>query len=136
MADGRCERGDLCASSAAQVPRRRFAGVVAIGEHDHVAHIARQIESAQSGSRKRRPGRISGRLHGGEAGFDALADHQHIAGRGEPHGAAAAWTEHHLLRIDRRLAPPITGKEGAMDGKRRLVSAACHKRHHRRPDAA
>ena len=38
-----------------------------------------QIESAQPGGRKRRPGRMAGRLHGGEAGLDAFADHQHVA---------------------------------------------------------
>ena len=37
--------------------RRRFAGFVAIGEHDHVANVARQIERAKARGRKRRPGR-------------------------------------------------------------------------------
>ena len=56
--------------------------------------------------------------------------------RGEPHRAAAARTEHHLLRIDRRLAAAVAGKEGAVDRERRAVGAARHQRHHRRPDAA
>ena len=37
------------------VARRRLAGIVAIGEHDHVANARRQIERAQAGGRKRRP---------------------------------------------------------------------------------
>ena len=59
-----------------------------------------------------------------------------VARLGEAHRAAAAWTEHHLLRIDRRLAAAIAGKEGAVDRERRSVRAARHQRHHRRPDAA
>jgi hypothetical protein len=34
------------------------------------------------------------------------------------------------------LPPPSTDKEGAMDSERRSVRAACHQRHHRRPEAA
>ena len=70
-----------------------------------------QIESSKPGSRKRRPRRMAGRLHGGEAGLDALSDHQDIAGWGEPHSAAAAGAEHHLLRIDRRLADPSRARK-------------------------
>ena len=58
------------------------------------------------------------------------------AGCGEAHRAATAWTEHHLLRIDRRLAAAVAGEEGAVDRERRSVRAARHQRHHRRPDAA
>ena len=95
-----------------------------------------QIEGAQPGGRERRPGRMAGRQHGGEAGLDAFADHQHVAGLGEPHGAATARAEHHLLRIDRRLAGAVAGEEGAVDRQRRAVGAARHQRDHRRPDAA
>ena len=62
---------------------------------------------------------MAGRLHGGEAGLDAFTNHQHVAGFGEPDRAATAGTEHHLLRIDRRLAAAVAGKEGAVDGDRR-----------------
>src|SRR4029453_11763713 len=94
--------------SPCAVTRSRLAGGVAISEHDHIAHIFRKTETPESGSRERRPRRISGRLHGGDAGLDALTDHQHIARVGEAHCTAAAWTEHHPLRLDRRLAPTIT----------------------------
>ena len=57
-------------------------------------------------------------------------------GSAEPHRAATAGAEHHLLRIDRRLAAAIAGEEGAVDRQRRAVHAARHQRHHRRPDAA
>ena len=97
---------------------------------------SRQIEGAQPGGRKRRPGRMAGRLHGGEAGLDAFADHQHVARLGKAHRAATAGAEHHLLRIDRRLAAAVAGEEGAVDRQRRSVRAARHQRHHRRPDAA
>ena len=96
----------------------------------------RQIESAQPGGRKRRPGRMSGRLHGGEAGLDTFPDHQHVARIGEAHRAATAGAEHHLLRIDRRLPAAIAGEEGAVNRERRSVCAVRHQRHHRRPDAA
>ena len=65
-----------------------------------------------------------------------FADHQHVAGLGEAHNAAATRAEHHLRRIDRRFAAAVAGEEGAVDRERRAVRAARHQRHHRRPDAA
>ena len=63
-----------------------------------------EVESAAQAGRPRR-------LHGGEAGLDALPDHQHVAGWRKPHSATAAGPEHHLLRIDRRLARRRRGQE-------------------------
>ena len=86
------------------IPRRRLAGFVAIGQHDHVADVLRQIEAAQPGGRKRGPGGMAARQHGGEAGLDTFADHQHVPWLGEAHRTATAGAEHHLLRRDRRLS--------------------------------
>ena len=41
--------------SPCAVTRRRLAGFVAIGEHDHVAHVVRQIESTQARMSKAPP---------------------------------------------------------------------------------
>ena len=79
---------------------------------------------------------MAGRLHGGEAGLDPFADHQHVAGFGKAHRAATARPEHHLRRIDRRFAAAVAGEEGAVDRERRHRFAVHHQRHHRRPDAA
>jgi hypothetical protein len=86
------------------IARRRLAWVISIGKHDHLAHLVRQLEGAQPGGGEGRPSWLAGRHHGGKAGLDAFADHQHVAQRGEPHRAATATAKHHLLRIDRRLA--------------------------------
>ena len=80
------------------IARRRLAGFVAIGEHDHVADVVRQIESPKPRCRKRRPCRVAGRLHGGEAGLDALADHQHVAG--------SAQAARHRRGMDRASSSP------------------------------
>jgi hypothetical protein len=118
------------------IARRHLARIVAIGEDNHVACSIRQIEGAQPRGGECRPGRIAGGQQGGEAAFDAFADHEHVARRGEPHRAATAWAEHHLLRIDWRLAGAVVGKEGAVDCKRCVVLPARHQRDHRRPDTA
>jgi hypothetical protein len=111
------------------IPRRRLAGLVAIGEHNHVARIARQIESAKARGRARGPCRISRRLHRGEAGLDAFADHQHVAEISEAHHAAATRPEHHLRGIDWRLSVPVAGEEGAVNGDPFRISAARYERH-------
>ena len=90
---------------------------------------------AKARGRKRRPGGISSRLHRGKAGLDAFADHQHGARLGEAHCAAATRPEHHLLRIDWRLAVAVAGEKGAVNGDRRSGRAVRHERHHRGPDA-
>jgi hypothetical protein len=117
-------------------PRRRFARIVAIRQHDHIAHLAREIERPKARGRKRGPCRMVGRLHCGETGLDAFPNHQHVPGIGETHCAAAAGTQHHLLRMDWSFAATIAGKEGAMDGNGRSIYAVRDQRHHRRPDAA
>ena len=64
-------------------------------------------------------------LHPGEAGFEAFADHQDFTGFGEANHAAAAGAEHHLLRLDGRLALTIAGKIGPVDRDGRAIDAAC-----------
>ena len=91
---------------------------------------------AKARGRKRRPGGVSRRLHGRKAGLDPFADHQHVAGLAEAHCAAATRPEHHLRRIDWRLAAAVAGEKGAMNGDRRSGGAVRHERHHRGPDAA
>src|SRR4051794_21881919 len=46
------------------------------------------------------------RLYDGKTGLDALPYHQETGRGAEPHGTGAAWTEHHLRRLDRRLPLP------------------------------
>jgi len=118
------------------VPCRRLPGFVTIGQHDHVAHVVRQIESAQPGSRKRRPGGMPSCQHGGETGLDAFPNQEHVARIGETDGAATARAEHHFLRIDRRLSRTITGEEGAMNREWGIAEAARYQRDHPRPNAA
>src|SRR5262249_23706724 len=100
------------------------------------AHVVRQIESAQPGSRKRRPGGMASCQHGGETGLDAFPNQEYVPRIGETHGAATARAEHHFLRIDRRLSRTITGKEGAMESEWVIVEAARYQRDHHRPNAA
>ena len=88
------------------------------------------------GGRKRRPGRMAGRLHGGEAGLDAFADHQHVAGLGEAHRAATARAEHHLRGSTGALPPPSRARKVRWMASGVAVRAVRHQRHHRRPDAA
>jgi len=103
---------------------RHFAGIVTIGEHDHVANLARQVEGAKARCRKRCPGRMAACLHRGKAGLNAFADHQRIAGWSEPHRAAAARPEHHLRRLDRRLPVVVESEKRAVNAHR-LPSAPC-----------
>ena len=68
---------------------------------------------------------MAGRLHGGKAGLDAFADHQHVAGFGEAHRTATTWTEHHLLRLDRRLSDRRRGRGRCGELRAALPSAPC-----------
>src|SRR4051794_15048414 len=79
---------------------------------------------------------MAGRLHRGQAGLDAFADHEHFSRVGEPYGSAATRAKHHLLRLDRRLSGTVAGEKCAMDGKRRVVGAAGYEGDHRWPEAA
>lgn len=98
--------------------------------------LVRWFERARARGGKRRPARKSGRLHCGEAGLDVLAPPLARRRPALSCTAAAARTEHHFLRLDRRLAVAVAGKEGAVDRQRRDVSAASHQRDHRGPCAA
>jgi hypothetical protein len=113
--------------------RGRFTGVVGVGKNDHVARVLRQIESAEAGRRKRRPGGISCRNHRRKARLNALANHEQVARSGEPHRSTPARPQHHLLRGDGRFADAVASKEGAMDGDGCSVHSLCHERDHRWP---
>jgi hypothetical protein len=52
------------------------------------------------------------------------------------HRAAPTGAEHLLLRIDRRLAATVAGRERAMNRERQIIGSARHQRDDRRPDAA
>jgi hypothetical protein len=56
--------------------------------------------------------------------------------RAEPHGTAAAWTEHHFRRLDRRLSASIAGKERAVDRDWHSVTSAGDQGDHPGPDTA
>src|SRR5262249_55063034 len=75
-------------------------------------------------------------LHGGKAGLDTFADHQHARRRAEPHRAAATRAKHHLRRLYWRLAFAIVGQECAVNADRLTIIAAPNQRYHRRPYAA
>jgi hypothetical protein len=104
----------------------RFAGIITVGKHNHVADVVGQIKGAQSRGGEGRPGGPVGCLHGRKAGFYAFADHQHVAQHAKPHCATTARAEHHLRRVNRRLAAAVVGEEGAVDGQRLVVEPACH----------
>jgi hypothetical protein len=81
----------------------RLAGIVAIGEPGYLATVGWQVERAQAGGRKRRRGRMSCCLHGGETRLDPFPNHQHVGKWREPHRAAPTRTEYHFLWLNRRL---------------------------------
>ena len=118
---GDADTATLALPTPGALAGRRLAGLVAVGQHDDVAHVDRQIEGAQARGRERRPGRMAGRLHGGEAGLDALSHHQRFARISEANRAAAAGAEHHLRGFDRRLAAAVAGEKGAVDRQRPVV---------------
>ena len=107
-----------------------------LGKNDHILHLVRQFERQHPRGRECRPDREAAGLHSGEAGLDAFSDHQDVAGWSKPHSPTPARPEHHPLRIDWRLARPISGKKGAVDRQRNVVDAPRHQSHHCRPDAA
>src|SRR4051812_45346949 len=75
-------------------------------------------------------------LHRCEASLNTLADHQHVSGFSEAHSTAPAWTQHHLLWLNRRLRAAVAGKKGAMDTHRGSVHPVHDEGHHRRPEPA
>ena len=108
--------------SPCAVTRCRLAGFVAIGEHDHIAHIFRQTETPQSGRRS-----------AAHAGFPVAcmaakqvsmpsrpSAHRRVQ-RAAPHrhGKARASSSADQLALYR----PLTGEQGAVDRQRRTVRA-------------
>ena len=78
---------------------------------------------------------MTGRLHGGETGLQALANHQGVARCAQFHSAASTGAEHHPGGFDRCLAGPVRVQERPMNANRRVVPTARHQRHHGGPDA-
>ena len=92
---------------------------------------------AKARGRKRRPGRMSRSPASRQGRSRCLRRPSARRRLGEAHHAAATRTEHHLRRIDRRLAAAVAGKKGAVNGDRRSgrrrASPAPPSRARRRP---
>ena len=121
-ADGRSERGVLRASSAGRNPAPPLRRV---RRHRRARsrRERRAADRASEGPRWKAPPTRHCRSPASRARQVSMPSPtiSTSPGSAKAHHAAATGAEHHLRRIDRRLAAAVAGEKGAVDGDRRAI---------------